>query len=117
MSPKSDSALSKRGGAVPTRGGKNSSNFWNTVGFHRVPVQGVTSLEGTLIRRYLGSLCSLLAAFLFEPRLLPPVRLGVQIGPTTDQGHHSLCGARVPFVGTRGPADMNRQGMTLHVAL
>jgi hypothetical protein len=57
-SPKSDSSFSKRG-AVPTRGGKNSSNLKNTVGFHRVPVQGVTSSEGTLIRRYLGSLCSL----------------------------------------------------------
>ena len=106
----------KRRGS-PDKRRKNRSNSENRVGFHRVPVQGVTSSEGTLIRRYLGSLCSLLPALLLKPCPLPTMRPGVQIGPTASQGQHTVRRARFPFVRARRPADVNRQGMALHLAL
>ena len=87
------------------------------MGFRRVPVQGVTSLEGTLIRRYLGSLCSLLPALLLKPRPLPTLRPGVQIGPTASQGQHPVRRTCFSFVSARRPADVNRQGVTFHLAL
>jgi 5-carboxymethyl-2-hydroxymuconate isomerase len=45
------------------------------------------------------------------------MRPGVQIGPTASQGQHTVRRARFPFVRARRPADVNRQGMALHLAL